>query len=257
MCTGAAVSVCGSLVGLGGGMLLVPILLLLYPDAKPCTVAFSSMAVVAVTSISATTRYALQRRIDYRIAAFMAVSTIPGAVLGGWSVRYVDPRTFKGIFGILLCLLSLLTAAGRMPGRGGDDEETTGGESTEVDTATCLIASAASFFSGFTAAFLGIGGGILKVPVIAFLVGLPMHRATATSQAILVFTSTTGVATQYLLGTPPLPGRILVPLALGAMLGGQAGPIVSQRLAPRVLKRTLAVFMGMAGLRLCWSAWAG
>src|SRR5207253_207113 len=91
---GFAVGGIGTLVGAGGGFLLVPVLLLLYPQTSPDTLTAISLFVVCANATSGSVAYAWQRRIDYRSGGWFALATLPGAVLGALIVGAIPRRAF-------------------------------------------------------------------------------------------------------------------------------------------------------------------
>src|SRR5512143_4010183 len=92
----------GTLIGAGGGFVLMPVLLLLYRDQNADLLTSISLAVVFFNALSGSEAYALMKRIDYRSGLLFAGATIPGAVLGALNTSYIPPRLFDLIFGILL-----------------------------------------------------------------------------------------------------------------------------------------------------------
>src|SRR3954451_14075280 len=86
---GLMVGTFGTLIGAGGGFLLVPILLLLYPNASGETITSLSLAVVFFTALSGSIAYARLRRIDYRTGLIFAVAGVPGSILGSWSPGFL------------------------------------------------------------------------------------------------------------------------------------------------------------------------
>ena len=98
----------GTLVGIGGAVVLTPVLLLLYPQASPEALTSVTMGIVFLNALSGTTAYARQRRIDYRNGIFFALATVPGTVFGVWTLHYLPQRVFAIIFGIMLLIFSTL-----------------------------------------------------------------------------------------------------------------------------------------------------
>jgi len=97
----------GTLIGAGGGFILVPVLLFLYPSLQPDTITAISMAIVACNAVSGTMAYAKAQRIDYRSGIQFAAFTIPGSILGVMITRYISRSFFAVVFGSLLVLLAL------------------------------------------------------------------------------------------------------------------------------------------------------
>ena len=103
---------------------------------------------------------------------------------------------------------------------------------------------------GFLSSLLGIGGGILHVPVLATFFEFPEHVATATSHFVLMFTSGVGAGTHLLEGDYAGMLGLSVALAAGVLIGAPFGAEISRRLSGQWLIRLLAVALGVAGLRL-------
>lgn len=99
---GVAVGSFGTLAGAGGGFLLAPILLVVYPDESPETITAISLAVVLVNAAAGSVAYGRQRRIDYRSGFAFGIAGIPGAILGAFVVGVVPRRPFDAAFALLL-----------------------------------------------------------------------------------------------------------------------------------------------------------
>lgn len=105
---GLTAGISGSLVGLGGGFIVVPALAFMYPDLPTAHLAGTSMAMLLFNSISSTYVYAKQKRIDYQAALWFAAASIPGSIVGALLSEQVEGRTFFVSFGIFLILIALL-----------------------------------------------------------------------------------------------------------------------------------------------------
>lgn len=92
---GLATGISGSLVGLGGGFIVVPALAFLFPDMEPSHLAGTSMAMLLFNSISSTYVYAKQKRIDYQAALTFAAVSIPGSVIGALFTKQMGGRMFS------------------------------------------------------------------------------------------------------------------------------------------------------------------
>ena len=248
----------GTLVGLGGGVVLIPALILLWPEANPATITGISLAIVFVNVLSGTLAYARQRRIDYRTGGLFAVATIPGAVLGVLVTQLLNRQLFSLIFGFLLLLLSVFLQLRPKP-RGNRQPSLTGSSSRTVTDAwgetfvyhfNRSLGIALSFIVGFIAGLLGIGGGIVHVPAMIYLLNFPIHIATATSHFILVFTSLTASLTHVAEGTYTHYWQLLLWLAVGVIPGAQLGAWLSRRIHGILIVRLLALALTVTGVRL-------
>lgn len=258
---GIVVGTFGTLVGAGGGFVLVPLLALLEPALATAAVTGVSLAVVAFNATSGALAYARDRRIDYRSGIPFAVATLPGSVLGAIITQYLDRRWFDITFAILLVGLAALlirrgeaaprpeTAEGS--GRWDRQRELTDRAGTlhryRVHMPTGV---AISFAVGFASSLLGIGGGIIHVPVLIGVLGFPTHIATATSHFVLAIMATAGTITHLVAGDLRGLERQTVIIGIGAVIGAQLGARVSTRVHGLLIVRALAVGLAFVGLRL-------
>ena len=167
----------GTLIGAGGGFILVPVLLFLYPSLPPESITAISMAIVACNAVSGTVAYGRAQRIDYKAGIQFAAFTIPGSIFGVLLTQYISRSLFAVVFGSLLVLLAfylLLKKEGskKTPVNKGY------GKSTQVRILTDkkgetyrysfnrYIGWGISLVVGFISPILGIGGGIIHVPAL-------------------------------------------------------------------------------------------
>ena len=255
---GLVVGALGTLVGAGGGFALAPILLFLYPDDPPKVLTSISLAVAFINSLSGSAVYARQQRIDYRTGLLFAAATLPSAVLGTYAVRFIPRGTFNVLFGLLLVGVAVLVALRPAP----KVREATLGKG-EVLRTLCdrynhtytwsfrpLPGVALSVVIGFLSSVLGIGGGIIHVPVMVLLLSFPVHIAAATSQFILAFTAFIGTLTHILAGDLDEAWRRTVLIGSGVVIGAQVGGMLAQRARPALITRLLAVVLVLVGVRL-------
>jgi uncharacterized protein len=262
---GAAVGTFGTLVGAGGGFVLVPILLLLYPNKDPETITSMSLLVVFANASSGSIAYARQQRIDYRSGVAFAISTVPGAVAGAIVVGYIPLRAFDALFAaLLICIGSYLalrsSVTGIVPpveGRGVVRRQLTDAHgNTFVYSFQMWKGLLISSGVGFLSSLLGIGGGIIHVPVMATVLHFPVHIAAATSHFVLAFVSLEGTAVHLSTGTLTWDRSLLeaVLIGVGALPGAQLGAVLSHRIHGDIIIRALAGALILVGLRLALKA---
>ncbi len=262
---GMAVGAFGTLVGAGGGFILVPVLLLLYPDEDPKTLTATSLLVVSLNAVSGSVAYARQKRIDYQSGKWFALATLPGAIGGAIVVGYIPRRQFDALFAIVLIGVGLFLllrsqrvglvdpvqgrwiAHRRIRDANGD---------TFVYSFRMAQGIAVSAIIGFMSSLLGIGGGIIHVPAMTMLLHFPVHIAVATSQFVLGIMAGQGVLTHVLTGTIEWDvwlGRGML-LSLGAVPGAQIGARLARRAQGSNILRALAGALLLVGLRLGFKA---
>ncbi|NJN68505.1 MAG: sulfite exporter TauE/SafE family protein [Chloroflexaceae bacterium] len=260
----------GSMVGAGGGFVLMPILLLIYPDMAPEAVTSISLTAVFLNAVSGSIAYARMKRIHYRSGIIFALATVPGAVFGVTATSLVDRHLFELLFGVFMLAMSLFLfvkpsggkPSASLPAQPQERSETTAGplpESSDSNLVNslpcrCVLGGGASVIVGFLSSFLGIGGGIMHVPIMVYVLEFPVHLATATSQFILMITSLTGVST-HLVGGTLLEGiTYTIPICIGIVFGAQLGARLSRRMHGAWIVRSLAFALGAAGVRFVLGA---
>lgn len=268
---GALVGGLGSLVGAGCGILLVPILILGFHLPAPVA-AGTSLSTVFVNSVVSATAYHRQKRTDYLSGVLFALASIPGAVLGTMAAPYVPEHVFQVVFGVVLALAALVLlfrevrpvvlhaatkseivdrAVERARHRAWHaiSRRFTDGHGKEhVYAYSVLLVLGIGFGTGVLSALLGIGGGIVQVPAMVALLAFPAHVATATSQVILCFTTSTGAVAHAMQSN--IDFSYAVPLALGTLLGAPSGAHLSSRLDARGIVALLACVMLVVAARL-------
>lgn len=261
MVLGFAVGTFGTLVGAGGGFVLVPVLLLVYPDRDAETITAMSLFVVWANATSGSVAYGIQRRIDYRSGIWFALSTLPGAIAGAIVVGYIPRRTFDAMFAVVLLILAtfLLFRSGNtgiqepVTGRGVARRDITDGAGHRFVYAFKMWKGVAiSAGVGFMSSLLGIGGGVIHVPVMATVLHFPVHIAAATSHFVLAFMAAEGTAVHFsrgALGWDEALGQAVL-LGLGAIPGAQVGARLANRLHGAHIVRALAIALLLVGLRL-------
>ena len=259
---GFGVGAFGTLIGAGGGFVLTPILLLLYPHESPQTLTAISLAAVFFNAASGTAAYARQRRIDYRSGLVFALATLPGAIGGALVVGSVSRHVFDAIMGTVLAVLAVWLLAGErwplpQPRRHLERREIVDRSGERYVYVVPLRRGAAySLAVGFLSSFLGIGGGVIHVPLLVRALGFPTHLATATSHFVLSIMAGTGTITHVALGSFSHGHgvRRAIALSIGVVAGAQLGAHLSVRLRGAVIQSLLAAALLMLAARLIYGA---
>lgn len=257
---GFVLGVLGTLIGAGGGFILVPVLLILYPQESPKTIAAISLAVVFFNALSGSWAYMRMSRIDYRSGLLFAAATIPGAIAGALTTDYIPRKAFNIVFGVLMlgaAAYLFLQRTTKMPSTSNANSwcmtrclvEKDGTE--HVFSYDLRRGMFISLVAGYVSSLLGIGGGIIHVPALVSLLGFPVHIATATSHFILVIMALTGTIVHIANGSFSHGGFWRTTfLSIGVLFGAQVGAMLSSRVQGRWIIRSLAVAIGLVGVRI-------
>jgi len=240
---GFVAGILGSMIGLGGGVIVVPVLTFL---GFPPTVAASNSLFAALSNaIASTISYSKQKRIVYSLGLKLGLLSIPGTVLGALFSTDVAPDIFKILFGFVL----IASAAYIFLRKKIEAKEKT------ISKQMMLFAVGASFFAGIISSFFGIGGGIIFVPLMIVGMGMAMKKAAPTSQMILLFASFSGVVVHSLLGHPDFLQAGL--LAVGSFFGGLVGARLSIDIKERYLQILVSVVILIAASKLFFDSLSG
>ena len=233
---GFAAGILGSMIGLGGGVIVVPVLTFL--GFSPTAAASNSLFAALSNAIASTISYSKQKRIEYSIGWKLGLLSIPGTILGAIISTDAAPHIFKILFGLVLVASAVyIFLRGRI--KSGD---------TKLSPLMIVFAVGASFFAGIISSFFGIGGGIIFVPLMVVGMGMAMKRAAPTSQMILLFASLSGVITHSLLGHPDFLQAGF--LAIGSFIGGLVGARLSIQIKERNLQILVSVVLLIAAAKL-------
>lgn len=259
---GIGIATFGSLIGAGGGFLLVPVLLHLYPEDPPALIAATSMAVVLCTTVSGTLAYGRMGRIDYKSGVLFSLAIFPGAILGAVATHFIRRALFESAFGALLIFLALQILKGtRASGTGARESRwwirrnfaDRYGERFDYGFRRNL-ALWTSFLVGFLANLFGIGGGPIQVPIMVRWLGFPVTVATATSQFVTAIMASAGVIAHLVMGSYGIESGRVLWLAIGALIGGQIGPALARRIRSAQIIRILAAAITLIGAHLIYKA---
>jgi len=236
----------GALVGIGGGIVIVPVLTILLHVPIKIAIAASLIAVIA-TSTAAAAPYIDRGLTDRRVGLVLLVATTAGGVTGGLTAGLLDPRVLAGLFGLILVAVAAQMLRTKPP----DDGATllTNGEgaafmSTFVEPVSGVetpfavrrvgTGVATSLVAGNISGLLGVGGGIINVPTMNLIMGVPLRVATATSTYMLGATAVASAILYYSRGqVDPL---VAAPVALGVFLGSRTASRLAHRVRQDILR---------------------
>ncbi|MGZ3526263.1 MAG: sulfite exporter TauE/SafE family protein [Vulcanimicrobiaceae bacterium] len=241
---GVAASTFGSMVGLGGGFIMVPLLRLLF-GLSPAMAAGTSLVLVVANSASGSIAYLRQRRVDVHVGLLVAAGGFPGSILGSIAVAHVSGVFFDVIYAIFLIAVASDIIINRDKRIGQRDKKRAPLSRRAMPTWRALLTG---LVLGFISSLFGIGGGVILVPVLLYFSSLPAHAISATSHFAMALTTPVGLATQIAQHNVRL--GYAIPLVLGGILGGQIGARMSLRLKSVLLIKLVAVALIIAAFML-------
>jgi uncharacterized protein len=262
---GAASGVAGAVLGTGGGVFLIPILVLAFGLPMHFAVGTSILCVIATSSAVASVNVE-RGTANMRLGMTLEIGTSLGAISGGLLAAWLSAPILETVFAIVLVPTAILMWRGR--GETGPDMPRTT-DSTPADSTGVLGATfrdpqtgenvsyrvlrlwaglGISMIAGLMSGLLGIGGGVFKVPALVLFCGVPIKAAAATSNFMI---GVTAAASAFLyFGRGDVRPLITATVILGVLLGSAVGTYVNRFVGGRVLQRTFAVLLILVSLQM-------
>jgi hypothetical protein len=251
---GFAIGCYGTIVGIGGGPLILPILVFFYGWENELLVA-TSLFIVLLNAASGCTGYAMQKRIDYKGGIKFTLAAMPGAFISSYIHHLINLTFFNIIFGIFLIFLAGYTifSVGRLDKTAAQEQRLLRRAKAEgfrqvkfTDNfgikynfyANDKMGISMNLLLGFFCGFLGIGGGVFQVPILLFLLRYPTHVATATSHFVTLMTCAIAILPHVFLGNVMYAEATW--MGIGVVVGAQVGARVAAKLNT---KMTLYLFI--------------
>ncbi|MFQ6125424.1 MAG: sulfite exporter TauE/SafE family protein [Candidatus Heimdallarchaeota archaeon] len=235
-----------AIIGLGGGVFYVPLFLYVGGLSMKEAAPLSLFIILGVSSISTLTHYR-ERQIKPKTGLLLEVFTIIGAVGGTFVNTFLSEVVLRLCFAVVLFLIGGWTflEVARVGERSPSKDQK--GSIGTLSSGRKLVIFTLSFLIGLITGSLGIGGGVVKVPILVYVVGIPMPVAVGTSELMIVLTSLVSGLTYH------LRGRLEVISAIPFILAGMAGAYLStrismKRLGSKQLSTIFASFVILVGL---------
>ncbi|HUJ14496.1 MAG TPA: sulfite exporter TauE/SafE family protein [Thermoanaerobaculia bacterium] len=251
----------GSLLGLGGGMIVVPALtLLLHVDIR-LAIGASIVSVIA-TSSGAAAAYVRDRLANIRVAMFLELGTTLGAITGAFLAGVIHPRYLYILFGVILGYSAIAMLRGRKRGEEAvvpgtwtrvlrlkssyfDDAA---GEEIEYQPVRARVGLALMYIAGTVSGLLGIGSGALKVPAMDLAMELPIKVSTATSNFMIGVTAAASAGVYFSRGQ--IDPFIAAPVAVGVLAGAFAGSHTLGRIGSRSVRMVFVIVLVLIALEM-------
>jgi hypothetical protein len=260
--TGSAVGVLGAILGIGGGVFLVPALILIFHIPVHHAIATSIVSVIATSSAVASTNVE-KGLANMRLGMVLEIATVLGAMSGALTAEWLSEATLLRIFAVVLLVVAVLLGWKSSKGERAtiltpkctilDDQvndpgllgasfyDPAEGRQISYRVRKAPIGFLVSLAAGNLSGLLGVGGGFIKVPVIHLVCSVPMKAATATSNFMI---GVTAVASAFIyFGRGQVRPALTATVILGVLVGSFIGSVVSQRLPGRLVQAIFAVFL--------------
>lgn len=236
---GLAAGVMGGILGIGGGALVVPGLVFFFNFSQHRAHG-TSLAVVLCLSLASVLTYSSHGHLDVLLSLEIAVGGVVGAAFGARAVKGIDGRSLRLIFGTFLVLVGARMIWGGLTGQ--NHLTPAGAAGLDYGTLSGFAAAVGvGLVTGFMSGMLGIGGGMVMVPAMVLLLGVPQQTAQGVSLAAMLPTALTGMAIHRAMGNVDMIAGKWV--GLGAIAGALAGANVAVRVSPYSLKLAFGVFL--------------
>ncbi|MCM3388174.1 sulfite exporter TauE/SafE family protein [Ureibacillus chungkukjangi] len=250
----------GSLVGLGGGVILIPATLFIginlgfFPEITPQKVVGLSVVMMIFTGLSSTLSYMKNKQVDFKSGFIFFIGSIPGTMFGAWLNKGLDLPSFNLFFGLFLVFLSiLLFVRDKLKPiqwfvQHGKQTNFTDKEGKKfVYGYPIWFAILFTFVVGTVSGLFGIGGGSLLVPAMVLLFLFPPHVAVATSMFMVFLSSIVNSASHIYLGN--VPWIYTIPVIIGAYIGAKVGAGLNKRMQSKTIVFVLQIVMLLIGIR--------
>ncbi|MDF1539634.1 MAG: sulfite exporter TauE/SafE family protein [Candidatus Thorarchaeota archaeon] len=234
------VGIISSMVGIGGGIINTPLLIIIFgltAQTAPATALVAALFVAVASTIA----YYRQnpRPILFKPGLFLAVMTVPGSLVGVALREFIiDDYVLRIIFGVALFPVALKMLFAKKRGKADDVASF---DFSSLSRNRLALALFGGFIGGISAGLLGIGGGAVVVPVLTILMGLPIHAAVATSMFTMIFTASAGTV-RNMIGGHIDPFYALA-LGIGIVIGAQIGPKLACRVNAVQLKQVFGLVL--------------
>jgi uncharacterized membrane protein YfcA len=258
---GALTGTLGALLGLGGGVFLVPLLALGF-GVEPRTAVAASLVAVVTTSSTATMMNMRRALVNVPLAFTLLLTTSVGSFAGSSLAHHISTRALYVTFAAMLFVVSaIVTSRSRVRNvidhptlevgvLGGRVEEE--GRTLSYRMRRLPLALMVSGIAGAISGLLGVGGGVIQVPVLNSLCGIPIRVAAATSAFMIG--PTASISAYFYLTRGDMDPFITAAVALGSLPGSVFGAWLSQRFTVRSIKGILATSLVVVALRLAAAA---
>lgn len=241
--TGLLAGSFGALLGLGGGIIVIPVLTMLFHLPIQTAVGVSLVGVVA-TSTGAAIIHIRGGKADLKLGMLMELGTTLGAIIGAVIAGIVNPRLLYLLYSSLVAYNAYSMYKTNVRYEVAASKDTASGQENPADLFSYKVKNvpwgvSLSTLAGVISGLLGVGGGIIKIPVMYLMMGVPLKVATVTSNLMIGITAAASGFIYFLYGR--IDAVVAVPVALGVFIGALAGAWVNTRISTGALKKIFVI----------------
>jgi hypothetical protein len=232
------------ILGVGGGIVMVPLMVgVLHFDQHRAHA--TSLAAIVLIAVSGALRFAFAGEVVWAVGLALGVGGIVGSTVGAHLMNRLSPTALRFIFGVIMIVAGLRMVFGGDPSLGESPDALIG----------AVIGVGIGLVAGLASGIAGIGGGVIMVPAMVFLLGLAQHAAEGTSLLAILFTAVAG--TRVNLANQRVDMRHATIIGLGGIVFAQVGASLALSLSGEVLTKVFGVFVTLAGVRMILKAYGG
>jgi uncharacterized membrane protein YfcA len=205
----------------------------------------TSLGAIVLIALSGALRFAVAGEVEWAVGLALGVGGVVGSTVGAHLMNRLSPTALRYVFGVVMVVAGLRMVFGGEPGIGESPQPLVG----------ALIGVAIGLVAGVASGIAGIGGGVIMVPAMVFLLGLTQHAAEGTSLLAILFTAVAG--TRVNLKNERIDLRQATVIGLGGIIFAQVGASLALALSGEVLTKIFGVFVTLAGIRMVMKGYQG
>jgi uncharacterized protein len=236
---GLATGLLSGLMGVGGGIIAIPLMVGLLQVTQHKAHG-TSLGMMVLTASAAGISYAFHGKVQWTLAAVLVVGTVSGSFFGARLMARVSASMLRRAFGAFIFVVGLWMLIGPKSIAASGD--------FVLNPENGAIAIVIGLIAGVLSGLLGIGGGVVMVPAMGFLLGIDQHIAQGVSLAVIVPTAITGALTHYKKGNLLL--NLALSLGVAAIVGSLVGSELAQRLPAEILSRGFGLFVVATAVKM-------
>jgi uncharacterized membrane protein YfcA len=242
---GLATGLASGLLGVGGGFVMVPALVMLGTPQREAN--GTSLAVILPVAIVGASILGHGHQVDLEVGIALAIGAVGGAVVGARLTRRLSDLVLRRAFGIMALAVGIVMIAdAALRAVGGNVNLTAGLHPTGISLWVMALVVGAG--AGVLSGLLGIGGGAVMVPAMTLLMGLSQHLAQGTSLLVIIPTAISGSITHFRMGNIRI--QTAGWLSVGGVLGAVAGALLALASPDQLLRFLFGAYLAFTGVRM-------